>query len=145
MLLSELLIQRACYVSLLENPGRHLRAMFGELLPRQNCLAQEIITNTVSAIKYSRSTRIRRADLSYLVYSVAILGSLERISGPEHLDPDQFGLYIRSDRGKTAMLLPQRAGVETADDQIATALREAGVNLYQESITLYRFPVNYYE
>lgn len=142
---SELYVQRACYVSLFENPGRHLRAMYGELLPRQACLAAEIVTNTAAAIANSRLGRIRRADLSSLAYSVAILGPLQRVGGVEQLDPERFGLQVRSDRGKTATLLPQRTGVETGQDQLATALREAGINLYEESVVLYRFPVNYYE
>lgn len=142
---AELYIQRACYVSLFENPGRHLRAMHGELLPRQASLAQEIIANTIAAIDGGRLGRIRRADLSALVYAVAVLGPLERVSSAEKLDPAHFGLQVRSDRGKIAMLLPGRTGVETGQDQLATALREAAIDLSVESVVLYRFLVTYHE
>lgn len=140
----ELYRQRACYVSILENPGRYLRAMAGQPLPRQATLAEEIIANTVNAIELS-SHRIRQADLSYLSYQVALLGPLQRVSDPEHLDPIRFGLYVKSDRGKSALLLPHRAGVETPNDQIATALREAGIDTRREDATMYRFEVNYFD
>lgn len=142
---AELQRQRACYVWLFENPGRHLRAGHGTLLPQQAVLAQEIIANTVTAIMGSSFHRIRRADLSSLVYSVAVIGPLERVSSAEKVDPTHFGLQVRSDRGKIATILPRRSGVETGQEQLATALREARIDLSLESITLYRFPVDFYE
>ncbi len=140
---SDLLRQRACYITIIENPGRKVRAMYGQALPQQTTLAREIVVNTVTAIEQNPSRRIRRADLPQLHFSVALLGPLQRISDVQHLNPKQTGLYVRSDRGKTALLLPQRTGIETANDQVATALREAGIVPQIESITMYRFDVEY--
>ncbi len=140
---SVLMRQRACYVTMLENPGRKVRGMWGQVLPQQPTLAQEIVMNTVAVLHYNPGRPIRRVDLKQLRFNVALLGPLQRISDIEHLDPARFGLYLRSDRGKTALLLPQRTGVETATDQLATALREGGIEPHIESFTMYRFDVEY--
>lgn len=138
-----LLRQRACYVSIIENPGHRVRSMYGRAMPQQVTLAAEIVMNTIAAITANHSWRVTRADLSGLQYSVALLGPLQRISDAAHLNPTQYGLYLQSDRGKSAVLLPNRAGVETVDDQIGTAMRESGINPNQESYTMYRFDVHY--
>lgn len=135
--------QRACYVTMLENPGRKVRAIFGQALPQQPTLAQEIVVNTVEALQQNPARPIRRADLKQLYFSVVLLGPLQRISDIQQLNPQKYGLYVRSDRNKTALLLPQRTGIETATDQIATALREANIQPHIESFTMYRFDVEY--
>ncbi|MEX1997595.1 MAG: AMMECR1 domain-containing protein [Candidatus Andersenbacteria bacterium] len=141
----EALRQKACYVSIFENPGRRLRSMYGQPLPYQPTLAEEIITNTIIAISNHQTRRVRHADLSYLVYSVALLGPLQRISDPDHLDPQHFGLYLKSTTEKSALLLPQRVGIETGQDQIATALRESRIDSHREDFTMYRFEVTHYD
>lgn len=140
----ELIPQRACYVYIFQSPGRQLRGVHGSALPRQPSLAVEIIVNTIQAISQSTRT-IRRADLRSLSYTVAVIAPLQRISNTMHLDPKLYGLYLKSDRNKTALVLPNRPGIETADDQIATAIREAGIQPRQEVVTMYRFLVTYYE
>lgn len=139
----ELNRQRACYISILETPGRRLRSMYGQILPAQNSLAQEIIINTIQALTYNPHRPVRRADLKQLIYSVAVLGPPQRVSSLYHLNPQTFGLYVKSDRGKYAILLPQRAGIETAEEQLATAWRESGIEPNSEAVTMYRFAVDY--
>jgi len=141
----ELSQQRACYVSIFEKPGRHFRAMYGQALPYQQSLAEEIIINTITAMSSRHASQFRRADLSYLAFSVAVLGPMERITSHVHLSPHTHGLYIRSDRDKSSIVLPQRTGIETPDEQIATAYREAGINQSQEAISMYRFLVTHYD
>ena len=142
---SELLVQRACYIGVYENPGRRLRSLFGEPLPHYSNVAQEIIMNTVQAIGVAAARRVRRADLSYLAYTVSVLGPLQRISDPTHLNPAQYGLHIRSTTGKVAVILPRRVGIESAEDQIATAMRESHIDVRREDVTLYRFDVAYFD
>lgn len=137
----ELMRQRACYVSLFENPGKRLRSFYGEPLPRQRTLAEEIIMNASRAA----GGYVRRVDLPYLIYTVAVLDPLQRISDAAHLNPQLYGLYVRSEQNKTAVLLPGRVGIETPEDQIATAIREAGIDVRREIPLLYRFKVTYYE
>jgi AMMECR1 domain-containing protein len=135
--------QQACFVTLLENPGRRPWAMFGYAMPRYPTLAQEIINHATAILVSTQRRRIVRSDLPNLRFSVAVLGSLQRVSDSEHLDPLRYGLFVSSDRGKSALLLPQRIGVETPNDQIATALREAAIDPRQEVVTMYRFDVEY--
>ncbi len=137
--------QQACYVTILENPGRRVRSIYGQVLPQKPLLAQEIIFNTVNAVIANPTRKLSKHDLPHLRYSVSLLGPLQRVSDLEHLNPARFGLYIKSDRGKLAVLLPRRAGVETAQDQLATALREAGINSRQEAVNMYRFDVVHFD
>lgn len=141
---SELARQQACYVTLYEDPGKRYRTMYGTPLPTTPSLAQEIISNTVLALRHEVGRNVRQADLNDLYFEVALLGPLERIGGPEHLDPKRFGVYVRSDRGKSSVVLPHRVGVETAQEQFATALRESAIDIRQEAATFYRFTVTYY-
>jgi AMMECR1 domain-containing protein len=143
---ADLVQQRACYVYVFENPGRRLRALYGQPLPRCSSLVEEIITNATAALGSETAGRaIRRPELASLAYTVAILEPLQRISDAAQLDPYKFGLFVRSEQGKSTVLLPQRNGIETSQDQIATALRESGINLRQETATMYRFGVSYYD
>ncbi|OGY36306.1 MAG: hypothetical protein A3E36_00110 [Candidatus Andersenbacteria bacterium RIFCSPHIGHO2_12_FULL_45_11b] len=139
----ELLRQKACYVIIGEEPGHHLRAMHGSPLPSMPNLAQEIIRNTVEAI-IQQGVQIRPIDAAQYTYTVGVLGFMERITSREHLMPMVYGLYVRSDTNKSAALLPRRVGIETADEQIATAIREAKIDPHHEVVTMYRFPVMFY-
>jgi hypothetical protein len=139
----EMLLQKACYVSIVEQPGSRVRGSFGTSLPHSPSLAQEIITNTVEAIVRS-NIRMRPLDATNYGYIVAVLGPIERITNKEHLNPRFYGLYVRTENNKSALLLPGRFGVDTADEQIATAIREAGADPKNETVTMYRFPVTSY-
>ncbi len=142
---AELRRQRACYVYLYENPGHRLRAFFGAPLPYEPSVAGEIVRHTITALTRFPSPSVRRADLSFLVYTVALLEPLQRVSSVAQLDPTRFGLYVRSDRGHSTVLLPGRTGVGTAQDQVATALRELGADPRYCAIAMYRFGVTYHE
>lgn len=144
VLTADLRRQQACYVTVYQDPGRRFRAIFGAPLPATSTLAQEIIHHTLAALRGDTNWNIRQADLGDLHFEIALLGPLERIGGPEHLDPRRFGLYVRSDRGKSTVILPHRVGVETAEEQFATAVRESAINLRHEAATFYRFAVAYH-
>lgn len=141
---AELARQKACYVSIMEQPGRYALGSYGTPLPRTRTLAEEIVRNTVEALVGS-NVRMRPVDTLSYIYSIAVLGPLERITSPEHLKPPVWGLYIRSESNRSAVVLPRRPGIESEDEQIATAIREAGIDVKNESITMYRFPVFFYE
>ena len=140
-----LLLQHACYVSIFENPGHHLRTSFGHPLPKRGTLQEEVIMNSIQAVVQSTHHPLRSIDLPHLVYRVTVLSALERISRPEHLNPEIDGLYLRSDKGRASIIFPNRVGIDTAQDQIATAFREAKIDTHSEATTLYRFRVAVYE
>lgn len=140
---SDLSRQQACYVTIYEDPGRRFRTMYGTPLPTTPRLAQEIIKNTILALQQEAYRIIRQADLNDFHFEIAVLGPLERIGGPEHLNPKRYGIYVRSDRGKSSVILPHRVGIETAEEQFATVIRESQINLEREAATFYRFVVDY--
>lgn len=119
--------------------------MHGSPLPRYPTLADEIVNHTIAAITHLGIGAVRRAELNSLVYLVAVLGPLQRISHLSQLDPKHYGLFTRSDQGKSAVILPQRTGIETAADQIATAHRESMIDVRREVAVMYRFGVTYYD
>jgi AMMECR1 domain-containing protein len=136
--------QKACFVSIAEQPGHHIRASFGTSLPRMRSLGEEIVHNTVEAIM-AHNLRMRPVDTAAYTYTVAVIGPLERITSPEHLKPLSWGLYIRSEKNKTSLVLPRRPGIETAEEQIATAIREAGIDPRTDTPTMYRFSVTFHD
>ncbi len=141
---TDFLPQKACYVSIFDKPGKRLRAYYGTILPRQPSLAEEIIVNTIYALKNNRGRKVSQADLSSISFSVSLVGNLQRISSLLQLDPQNYGIFVSSEKSKSAILLPCRLGITTPQDQLATALREAKIKEYQESYTIYRFDVENY-
>lgn len=137
--------QRACYVYIYQKPGVHLKAIYGYPLPQSRNLAAEITRNTITAIGGQSCLLIKKADLSSLMYSVAVLDTLHRINDVYHLQPDRYGLYVNNQKGKWAVVMPQRPGIETSQEQLATALREATISNREDNYTMYRFGVIYYE
>lgn len=142
---ASMLSQKACYVTVYEKPGYHVRGVFGRPTPAQPTLAHEIVFNTIEVVRRQEKSHIRPVDVPHLKYAISVLGPLERILDASHLNPDRFGLYVLSDRGHSAVILPQRTGIETGEEQISTAFREAGINSPDESVTMYRFLVTYYD
>ena len=72
---------------------------------------------------------------------MAVVTELTRIEDIHQLDPDKFGLYVRSDQGNSAIVLPQRTGISDVNDQVATAIREAGIDPTNETMTKYRVAI----
>ena len=78
-------------------------------------------------------------ELEYLVISVDVLGEPEKISSPEELDTEQYGVIVT--RGhKRGLLLPNLEGIDTVEEQIAIAKQKAGIR-ENEEVGLERFEV----
>lgn len=140
-------VSSACYVTLYYNPGRRLRARYGEPLPQMHTLAEEIIANATIAATLTTDHRrkLSKLDLPSLKFGVTVIGALQRISEPEHLNTNKFGVYAYASEIKKATVLPGRPGVITPNDQIATVYREANIDPRQDAVTLYRFATDYFE
>jgi AmmeMemoRadiSam system protein A len=118
----------------------NLRGCIGTTAPTQNSIAEEIISNGVSAA--SRDPRfdpIEENELNSLVYSVDVLSPAEPIKGKDELDTDRYGVIVRCG-GRSGLLLPALDGVDTVEEQISIALKKAGIN-QNESYSLERFEV----
>ncbi|NLZ39455.1 MAG: AmmeMemoRadiSam system protein A [Firmicutes bacterium] len=141
-LTSPLCRQRAgTFVSLHLNG--ELRGCIGTIEPQQENLAAEIIENAIAAGFYDpRFPPVSEEELPDLVYSVDVLETPEAVSSSTELDPQQFGVIVEKGQ-RRGLLLPNLAGVETAEAQIKIALQKAGI-APEEDYKLYRFRVQRY-
>lgn len=117
-----------------------LRGCIGTIQAVQSCLAEEIIENAISAsVRDPRFSPIEPEELEYLVISVDVLGETEKISSPEELDTERYGVIVTKGR-KRGLLLPNLEGIDTVEEQIAIAKQKAGIR-EQEEVELERFEV----
>jgi len=135
----ELYNQKAgVFVSIKENGS--LRGCIGTIQAVQTCVAQEIITNAISAAcRDPRFSPITQEELDELVISVDVLGDTEAIESPDKLDVKRYGVIVTKGR-KRGLLLPNLDGIDTVEEQIAIARHKAGIG-EDEDITLERFEV----
>ena len=136
-------MRRGCFVTLKQNG--QLRGCIGTTEPWQENLALEIQHNALAAGTEDPRFRPVQADaMNTLSFSVDVLGELEKIEGPDDLDPWRYGVVVRQG-GKTGLLLPHLEGVETVSDQISIAKQKGGIS-GEELVELWRFEViRYYE
>lgn len=141
--------------------GWKLRACVGTYLPTKENIAEEVISNAITAAtKDYRFGPIEKEELDYLSYTVYILGELEIIEKLENLNPRIYGILVRTDlispeeknvlfNGqapfKSGLLLPDLKNINTPEEQFYAACQKAGINPEKEKVILYRFPVKKYE
>lgn len=127
-----------------------LRGCIGTILPTKDNIAQEIIDNAISACSQdNRFPPITKDELNNLEISVDVLTEPEIVSGDlrlamNQLDPQKYGVIVKSEDGRTGLLLPNLPGVDSAEYQIAIARSKAGINP-TEPIFLFRFEVTRYK
>ena len=117
-----------------------LRGCIGTILPACRNVAEEIISNAVSAsVRDPRFEPITADELKYLDINVDVLGEPEKISSKDQLDVKRYGVIVT--RGaKRGLLLPDLEGVDTVDQQISIAKRKAGIP-EDAAVQLERFEV----
>ncbi len=123
-----LLAARApCFVSLKTLEG-DLRGCIGTIEPEMDSLAEEIITNAISAAtRDPRFLPVARDELSNLSYSVDVLFPAERASLAD-LDPRIYGVIVEDEIGvRRGLLLPDIPGIDTAEQQVEIAAKKAGI------------------
>ena len=121
-----------------------LRGCLGSIEPVKSNVAEEVIANTIEAT--SRDTRfppIRPDELSELNYSVYVLTPLEAVGGLDQLDPNIYGVVVRSG-DRTGVLLPDLEPVKTPEQQVQTCRAKAGIGP-DEPLDMFRFQVQRYQ
>ncbi len=128
------------FVSIKRRNGE-LRGCVGTVAPTRSTIAEEIIYNAVSAAtRDPRFEPVRLDELDELIFSVDILSPLEPVSGIQDLDPKRYGVMVESEDGRRGLLLPDLPGIDTAEQQVALAMRKA--NLPPTApVKYYRFTV----
>ncbi|MCA1592478.1 MAG: AmmeMemoRadiSam system protein A [Acidobacteria bacterium] len=142
---SSLLSQEAaCFVSI-KTDHQELRGCIGTIEPTKRTLAEELITNAISAaIRDPRFSPIAEIELIYLHYSVDILYKPE-LALFEDLDPATYGVIVEDQsRSRRGLLLPHLEGVVTAQQQIQIAVSKAGIPT-NSLIKIYRFRVQRFQ
>lgn len=137
----ELIEKRAGAFVSIKKYGK-LRGCIGTFLPAQKTLAEEIFYNAVSAAAHDgRFEPIEEGELNRLVYSVDVLSTPEPIESAAQLNPKIYGVIVKSlTDNRRGLLLPDLAGIDTAEQQIAIAREKARIQP-KEPIALARFTV----
>ena len=136
---AELLTRRAGTFVTLHKHG-HLRGCIGTILATQECVAEEILANAVSACaRDPRFPPVTEDELNSLEISVDVLGELEPVGSPDELDVKRYGVVV-SHGLKRGLLLPNLDGVDTVADQIRIARQKGGIR-ESEPYKLERFEV----
>ena len=119
---------------------KKLRGCIGTLEPCEPNLAMEIIENALKAALHDpRFSPVTTEELQELTYSIDVVRPLEKISTLEDLDPDIYGLVVKSN-GKQGVLLPDLEEVNSTEEQIQIC-RAKGKIPEDEPIEIYRFKV----
>lgn len=141
--LSEEMKERAgVFVSIHKKDGS-LRGCIGTFEPTMANIAQEIIHNAVNAATHDpRFPPITEDELEDLEVSVDVLSSPERVYSLEDLDPKCYGVIVQCG-WRRGLLLPDLEGVNSCEQQVAIAMRKAGIYA-TEPVELYRFTVKRY-
>jgi MEMO1 family protein len=141
---SDILSARAgCFVSIKTHNG-DLRGCIGTVEPVKDTLAEEIITNAVSAAtRDPRFPPVRKDELPDLKYSVDVLSAPEPTTLAD-LDPKIYGVIVEDETGThRGLLLPNLEGIDTASHQVEIASRKAGI-APGTPVKLFRFRADRY-
>jgi len=129
------------FVSLHSADGS-LRGCLGTFLPTKGSLAEEVVTNAISAAtRDPRFLPVGPRELDGLHLSVDVLDEPEEVAGPEDLDPERYGIIVRTEDGRQALLLPNLEGVHTVERQLVLTCRKGGIHPWHDTYHLYRFEV----
>lgn len=116
-----------------------LRGCIGTIFPSTDCIANEIIRNSVEAGLYdSRFSPVDEEELEDLEYSIDILMKPTKASR-EELDPKKYGVIVRCD-SRSGVLLPDLEGVDTVEEQLSIALDKADIDR-EEDYSIEKFEV----
>ncbi len=131
----------AVFVSLKKRGA--LRGCIGTIYPAQKNLLEEIMANALSAgLRDPRFSPVTAEELDELDYSVDVLTEPEKVEDISRLDPQVYGIIVRSG-DRTGLLLPALEGVNSVELQMDIARRKAGI-APGEPIEIFRFQVKRY-
>ena len=132
---------RAVFVSIKQHG--QLRGCIGTLEPVRDHLAEEVLENALSAaFKDPRFNPVGKHELDTLSYSVDVLMPSEPIETLNGHDVKRYGL-IASSKKRQGVLLPDLAGIDTAQQQLEIVLQKAGIHP-DDDYQLFRFLVKRY-
>ena len=118
-----------------------LRGCIGTIEPVRRNLAEEIISNAISAsTRDPRFEPISEEELDQLEINVDVLTTPEPISSEAELDVKRYGVIVEKGY-RRGLLLPDLEGVDTVEEQISIAKSKAGIAEWDKRVELQRFEV----
>ena len=118
-----------------------LRGCIGTIEPVRRNLAEEIISNAISAsTRDPRFEPISEEELDQLEINVDVLTTPEPISSEAELDVKRYGVIVEKGY-RRGLLLPDLEGVDSVEYQVYIAKRKAGIGENEQGVRLYRFEV----
>lgn len=127
------------FVSIHEN--ERLRGCIGTTAPVQECIANEIIENAISAsTRDPRFPAIQPWELEALEIHVDVLQPAQPIPDESSLDPKKYGVIVTKGN-RRGLLLPDLEGVDTIEKQVSIAKEKAGLSADEPDCQLERFEV----
>jgi AmmeMemoRadiSam system protein A len=128
------------------NTKENLRGCIGTIYPTKSNIAEEIISNTISAAFHDdRFPPLTKNELNNIVISVEILSEPEPIQGITSLNPKKYGVIVKSTKdNRIGLLLPNIDGIDSNEYQVALAKQKAAINP-SEPVFLYRFETEKYQ
>jgi AmmeMemoRadiSam system protein A len=135
------LARRAGVFVCIKKRNGELRGCVGTVTPTKKNIAEEIIHNAVAAAtEDSRFAPVQGDEVDDLVFSVDILSPLEQVADASDLNPNRYGVMVESEDGRRGLLLPDLAGIDRAEQQVALAMRKAKM-APGTAVKYYRFTV----
>jgi AmmeMemoRadiSam system protein A len=120
-----------------------LRGCIGTFHPTEPTIAHETVRNAISAATCDpRFPCVQSPELETIEYTVDVLTEPEPVQDRSQLDPRRYGVIVRADN-RRGLLLPDLAGVDTADQQVSIAMQKAGIRP-GAAVQLFRFEVKRY-
>lgn len=118
-----------------------LRGCIGTIEPVRKNLAEEIISNAISAsTRDPRFEPVSEEELDQLEINVDVLTPPQPISSEAELDVRRYGVIV--EKGfRRGLLLPDLEGVDSVAYQVSIAKRKAGIGEKEKDVRLYRFEV----
>lgn len=126
----------------LHSKDSSLRGCIGTYLPTRRTIEEEIVGNAISAATGdARFLPVSGPELPDLDISVDVLEAPEEVNGVEDRDPKVYGIIVRTDDGRQALLLPDLEGIDTPEMQLRVTCRKGGIDPDRDRYRIYRFRV----
>lgn len=131
------------FVTLHKN--NELRGCVGTFLPIKTNIAEEIISNAISACAHdNRFEPVTQDELTSLTYEVSILSKPTPLENLKNHNPQTCGLIVRTSDGRSGLLLPNLSGIDNASQQFSIVCQKGGINPKEDGLSLYSFTTTKY-
>ncbi len=136
------LAKRAGVFVTIRTRNDELRGCIGCISPTRANLIEETIDRAVmAAMRDARFDPVTEEELPDLTYEVSVLHGLQPVMNMAELDPERYGIIVRDEAGRQAVMLPGIESLDTVEKQVEATRRKAGIPI-EMPLILQRFTVD---